>query len=303
MWKCTCGETNEHQFAWCWKCSEARPDDVPRAPRPAPAAPASRPRLGPGHALKAFVLWGAITSAVGYLLAPFAGEDAGWYFIVAQPAACSVLVWLMTRGHGVPWREVLPVAPPDPRAAIAAAALALGLAVTTTWLLDVLLAHTDLGPWLDRWPDNPTDAQFDGAGVVENFLSAVVTAPLCEETIFRGVLLTALLAGWPTRRAIVVTALLFAVLHIHPVGMISALLLGLVAGWQRAAFGTLWLSVISHAVYNLHVLAWHHSPWMPDLAPLVWILLGVLLILVGYDRLVQRRPRATSQTVSARPGP
>ena len=99
-----------------------------------------------------------------------------------------------------------------------------------------------------------------------------------------------LLAAWPAQRAVIVTALLFAVLHIHPVGMVTAFTLGVLAGWQRVVFGTLWLPVVAHAVFNAHVLLWMYSPWMPNWPTWTWLLVGAGLALFGYDRLIRRAP-------------
>lgn len=90
----------------------------------------------------------------------------------------------------------------------------------------------------------------------------VCVAPLVEELIFRGVLLSGLMqrmqAGW----AILVSALVFGLMHLADFGFvwyaIPALAgLGVVLAWLRLRSGSLWPAVVAHATNNaLAVLGW-----------------------------------------------
>ncbi len=82
--------------------------------------------------------------------------------------------------------------------------------------------------------------------------------PLVEEWLFRGVLLECLLALFPTRAAVIATALLFAILHLTPATVIHHSLLGYVCGRVRIGSGSLWPAIICHSLYNavVVVVAW-----------------------------------------------
>ena len=89
----------------------------------------------------------------------------------------------------------------------------------------------------------------------------LLLAPLGEEFLFRGILESSLLE-YGTLIAIVVPALLFSLIHILPFKntprkflatiLISAFILGLLAGYFRALSGSLLPAYATHAIFNLN---------------------------------------------------
>ncbi|MEY4430352.1 MAG: hypothetical protein RLZZ533_288 [Cyanobacteriota bacterium] len=81
-------------------------------------------------------------------------------------------------------------------------------------------------------------------------LTAVVLAPLFEETIFRGVLLPVaarqLGPGW----GVLLSAAVFAVAHLSLGELLPLLVLGLGLGWLRWSGGRLGSCVLMHALWN-----------------------------------------------------
>lgn len=81
-------------------------------------------------------------------------------------------------------------------------------------------------------------------------LTAVVVAPLFEETLFRGVLLPGL-AGWlGPRGAVLLSAALFAAAHLSLVEWLPLFVLGCGLGWLRLRSGRLAPSVLMHGLWN-----------------------------------------------------
>ncbi|NTU79384.1 MAG: CPBP family intramembrane metalloprotease [Chloroflexales bacterium] len=78
----------------------------------------------------------------------------------------------------------------------------------------------------------------------------VAVAPLCEELLFRGVLLHAyeLRVG---AHAIWLVALLFALVHLSVEQMLGAFFVGLIAGWVVYRTRSLWAGVLVHLGTNL----------------------------------------------------
>lgn len=83
------------------------------------------------------------------------------------------------------------------------------------------------------------------------FAAVVVIAPLFEEWICRGFLFGSLRERFGLRKACLLSALFFGVLHLQPVPALNAFFLGLVLAWVYARTGTLWAPVLLHAVHNL----------------------------------------------------
>ncbi len=111
-------------------------------------------------------------------------------------------------------------------------------------------------------------------------------APLGEEVLFRGLLQPHLCARLGTGRGLVVTAALFSLLHLDPIGLVPRFELGLLFGWLVLRTGSLWASILAHAVNNgAALLLWwaagHGAPAAPleaatlDQLPALLTVLGI----------------------------
>jgi len=81
-------------------------------------------------------------------------------------------------------------------------------------------------------------------------LTAIVLAPLFEETLFRGVLLPALGRRFGAAVAVVLSAALFAAAHLSLTELVPLFLLGCGLGLLRLRSGRLAASVLMHALWN-----------------------------------------------------
>jgi membrane protease YdiL (CAAX protease family) len=81
----------------------------------------------------------------------------------------------------------------------------------------------------------------------------VVVAPLTEELLFRGVMLTGLLRRYTVVRAVLYSAILFAISHLNPFQLASGLATGLFLGWLRIRTRSLWPCMAMHALFNAQV--------------------------------------------------
>jgi membrane protease YdiL (CAAX protease family) len=100
--------------------------------------------------------------------------------------------------------------------------------------------------------------------------------PFAEEVLFRGVVLPAFLSKWPPLKAVLVTGVLCAVIHIHPAAVLTAALQGIACGFARVLTGSLWPAVAIHTVHNVAlVLLGINSEGLFLLTPDV-VLLGLL---------------------------
>ena len=81
-------------------------------------------------------------------------------------------------------------------------------------------------------------------------VTAVVLAPLFEETLFRGVLLPVLAQRWGGLAAVTISALVFGVAHLSLGELPPLFVLGLGLGWLRLQSGRLGASVLMHGLWN-----------------------------------------------------
>jgi membrane protease YdiL (CAAX protease family) len=113
-------------------------------------------------------------------------------------------------------------------------------------------------------PAPPLPASGTSTGLVLNLVTASVLAPIAEETLFRGVAVTAWARTTGPRTAIVRAAVLFALAHVLLVGgdsfgqaaslaIVSAagrLPVALGLGWVYLRSGTIWAPIGLHAAFN-----------------------------------------------------
>ncbi len=85
---------------------------------------------------------------------------------------------------------------------------------------------------------------------VTSFLHVCLFAPITEELLMRGYILTGLCDRVGTKKALVVTTILFAALHFNFVQTLSAAICGLVLGLLYVKTGSLFCCILAHALYN-----------------------------------------------------
>jgi membrane protease YdiL (CAAX protease family) len=86
--------------------------------------------------------------------------------------------------------------------------------------------------------------------ILSLFMLAILPA-MFEETIFRGGLQNLLSRWWKMPiLSVVVTAIIFSIVHGSYFGFLSRAVLGFVLGWMYYRTGNIWLNIIAHAANN-----------------------------------------------------
>ncbi|XP_062190427.1 uncharacterized protein LOC133893430 isoform X2 [Phragmites australis] len=86
------------------------------------------------------------------------------------------------------------------------------------------------------------------------FFLYCVIAPLSEETIYRGFLLTALSSSMKWWDAVVISSLIFSVAHLSGKSFIQLFVIGCITGLAYCRTGTLVASFTVHSLYNAIIL-------------------------------------------------
>ena len=81
-------------------------------------------------------------------------------------------------------------------------------------------------------------------------VSTCILAPLCEEFLCRGMMLRGMLHTMSPRKAVIWSAVLFAVMHLNPWQSIPAFLIGLLLGWVYWRTHSLWATIFLHCFNN-----------------------------------------------------
>ena len=115
----------------------------------------------------------------------------------------------------------------------------------------------DLLQRLIEVPSNLSDEEFDQmTGGVVGLIDTGFLTPVAEELLCRGAILGTLLLMMPRRPwvCIVVSALIFGLLHMNPVQIVFGSLYGLLLGWLAWRTGSLLPGIIVHVANNATVM-------------------------------------------------
>lgn len=100
------------------------------------------------------------------------------------------------------------------------------------------------------------------------FFIIAIYAPVCEEIVFRGVTYEALKKDMSVLKAMCISALFFGLAHMNFNQAPYALLLGLILVMLREATGSLWATILMHAIFNgWNVVLMYASEWLEDTFP------------------------------------
>ncbi len=141
----------------------------------------------------------------------------------------------------------------------------------------------------------------DSGSLALLLLAVAVTPAICEELIFRGLLLRGMTRWVRPGVSVVLSSILFGVFHWVPGGGFRVLPLvgvGLLLGWLTLRAGSVLPAMVAHAAYNGGVLlqdTFTRGGWGPAAGPgpvapppFFWLLLGVAFLWISSELLPPR---------------
>jgi len=143
-------------------------------------------------------------------------------------------------------------------------------------------------------PKNPIDALLS--------VAAIAIAPaVCEELLLRGIVLPSLLPPLGGPLAVLISAALFALIHLDPYRSAFTFVLGIALGALRLRAGSLLAPMLAHALVN--TITFVAAPFTDDPAgglpePRPWLGLALLAVGTAFSLLALRHARVvdSSQT-------
>jgi membrane protease YdiL (CAAX protease family) len=203
--------------------------------------------VGQFAALFFLALWHS-GQLIAMLSTQFDGIAITVFIAISNPVSVAIL-WLAARLAKVDAVDYFALRWPAKRYVTIGLAMLVGLVALSDALL--YLSGRDLVTPFQL--QSYTSAQAEG-WLPAMLFAAIVIAPAGEEILFRGFLFRGFARSerlaWP---AIVVISLLWAVLHIQYdwAGMLQIFVIGLFLGWIRWRSGSLLLTFLLHALFNL----------------------------------------------------
>lgn len=123
-----------------------------------------------------------------------------------------------------------------------------------------LLFDAYISPILDLIPEGSVLTNYESltklspSFYIVSLIISCTYAPIVEETIARGIVLNGLLKKYPESLSIILSALLFAVMHMNIHQGINAFLLGCFLGYIYCKTRSLFLCIFTHFFNNFYIL-------------------------------------------------
>lgn len=184
-----------------------------------------------------------LTLAVSLVVLVWAPKDLTMLRVVDV-----TIVVLAAVGLAVTWR--------DSRSSLSVPKLTLPLALLSFLAVCGLLGICALLARFVDMSDEMIMAEYknQGISILGALLDYALMPALGEEILFRVVILTALLEVFSERTAILVSAFMFATIHLSPFSFVHLSLIGILLAVVRLRTGSVYPCIVIHAVYNATIV-------------------------------------------------
>lgn len=171
-----------------------------------------------------------------------------WVLGTVNVLSASIVLSLALRGTGEPPAQFFAIRPVSLRLVPPAVITAVGLGVVLDQIDTVLV---DVFARLSLKIEDPLHVGIFAASPIGTALTLVVVAPLTEEYLMRGLVLRGLLRRYAPRIAILISAILFGLMHANLRQFIVGLVVGGAFGWWYYRTASVALPLLGHAIFNL----------------------------------------------------
>lgn len=161
----------------------------------------------------------------------------------------------------------------------------IGVALVSSYVNSLVMSFFDVSEAYESLTG--FEGMYEGYQIVLLYVSMALVPAFVEEFLFRGTILANLLP-YGKRGALIISALVFALMHQNPYQIIYTFVGGLVFGMAYIKTGSIWLPTAMHLVNNAYNATNQviYANWEPALASSVLVVVQLLMMLVGVVSLV-----------------
>jgi len=121
-----------------------------------------------------------------------------------------------------------------------------GFVIISSEISNVLVYFLPMPNFFERMGETMLDSEY----IFISVLSIAIVPAFLEEMLFRGVILNGFKDNYSHKKAIIVSSLLFGVVHLNPWQFVTAFLFGIVSAWVCLKIKSLTLSIYMHLFNN-----------------------------------------------------
>lgn len=155
-----------------------------------------------------------------------------------------IIIWFVMKKAKLKFGEVVALKSFNPWLIIALTIAIAGLSIVNSEIDNLLNFIIRQPAWIE---DIFKELRSD---MVNYLVLAVVLAPITEEILFRGIIVRGFSRNYTFKSTLLVSAAIFAVIHMNPWQFISAFSGGIILGWIFLETKSLIPCIFAHALYN-----------------------------------------------------
>lgn len=163
----------------------------------------------------------------------FASIINGATYILAMAALLAFAIKMRGRAR-LSWKKVIP------QVYILALPLAISLSVLMEPLISAIPMPNGVKEFFNQFLTHD----------IYTYVTIGIAAPLLEEIIFRGIILSGFLKRYSPVTAIIMSAIIFGIFHFNPWQFIPAFVMGLVIGWLYWKTNSIIPGIVIHFINN-----------------------------------------------------
>jgi membrane protease YdiL (CAAX protease family) len=164
-----------------------------------------------------------------------------------------------------------------------------GFIILASEINNVLIYFLPIPKFFEKTFETMLDSEY----IFISVLSVAIVPAFVEELLFRGVILNGFKDNYSQKKAIIVSSLLFGIVHLNPWQFVTASLFGIASAWVCLKMKSLTLSIYMHLLNNTAVVfarkardiipikGFNSGPSVHTFQPLWFDALGIVLASIG----------------------
>lgn len=193
-----------------------------------------------------FIIAGMMIRKVNMPVEEFMDQSGDFYTVLGFGGAL-FLLYRRCKNRGISFMEEAFLYPKEMTRKTGTQLFMLGLGISL--LLSAALTVLPI-PGMAAYAET-SGKLFRGPDQILVFLSVLFLAPAAEEIIFRGFIMGRLQKEFTVKQSVIISSLLFAVLHAHPVWILYAFFMACLMGYAAASAENVCCSIAVHMGFNM----------------------------------------------------
>ncbi len=173
--------------------------------------------------------------------------------ILINTISFGIAIFIGYKKSNLKWNQIFSTKMPDPIILFSLTIFSIGTIIISSEIENIFRYFINVPEFFYELTNDLNDSRF----MVYAFIAISIVAPITEELMFRGIILRGFLLNYSKIKSVILTAFLFAFIHLNPLQFFGAFLFGIFAAIIILNTKNLLLTIYFHSLFNF--LPWSIS--------------------------------------------